>query len=217
MIISTMPCHLINSSYHWQVRSIGSCGLQNECELHYNTADCVLTSGCSFLCQHIWIKICMVLAVLGRFIENTRFSTGKRCMQICILRLQINDSDTLSARSDSGCGRWSFEQKCRQHWFGSGVCAGLVWLRQLGRGPPVPLSLQSVCEVFPVPFWQGRYLAMWFWGIISGCLSIGAVNKICPGNTTHTFFSSWTLVPGFSNIRLSLLQHTVMARSCTRG
>ena len=30
--------------------------------------------------QSVWIKICIVLAIPGRGIECTKFSTGKRCM-----------------------------------------------------------------------------------------------------------------------------------------
>ena len=80
MIISKIACLSINARHNLQVRSIGCSGLQNGCSLDYNTTDSVLTSGCSFISQHFWIKICTVLAILGRCIKVEKFSTVKTDM-----------------------------------------------------------------------------------------------------------------------------------------
>jgi len=91
IIISKMPCHSINASHHCQVRSIGSSGLQNEYLLHYNRVDSVLASGCSFMRQHIWIILCIVLAILCRYIEGQWLGTWRRCMWMCRSGRQVDD------------------------------------------------------------------------------------------------------------------------------
>jgi len=116
MIISKIPCLSINARHHLQVRSIGCSGLQNGCQLHYHTADSVLTSGCSFISQHIWIKICIMLAILGRSIERRKFSTGKGCMCIHISGRQIDDLGPLNSGTVTSWGRWCFGQRWRRLW-----------------------------------------------------------------------------------------------------
>jgi len=99
-----------------QPHPIGCSGLQNLCQLHYHTADSVLTSGCSFISQHIWIKICIMLAILGRSIKSKRFSSGKLCMWIGISGRQIDDLGTLSSGFVTCWGRWRFRQRWRWLW-----------------------------------------------------------------------------------------------------
>jgi hypothetical protein len=59
-----MPSHWINASHHCQVCSMGCSGRQNECQLQYHTADSVLTSGCFFISQHVWIIICINICIV---------------------------------------------------------------------------------------------------------------------------------------------------------
>jgi len=80
-----------------QVHSIGCSRLQNGCQLHYHTVDRVLTSGCSFISQHIWIKICIVLAILGICIMGKKISALGRSMSIHISSRQIDYLGTLSS------------------------------------------------------------------------------------------------------------------------
>jgi len=80
---------------------------------------------------------------------------------------------------------------------GSGVRSGFCCLRRLSGGTPVPLRLQWVCGIFPVPFWQGRHPDFWFWQSIAGCLGIATFTLLRPGNSKLRFFSSWTLARGF--------------------
>jgi len=115
-MISKIPCLSINARHHLQVYSIRCSGLQNGCQLHYNTADSVLTSGCSFISQHIWIKICIVLAILGRCIKSEPFSSGMRCMWIHISGRQIDGLGTMSSGMVTIWGRWRFGQRWRRLW-----------------------------------------------------------------------------------------------------
>jgi len=46
----------------------------------YHIADSVLTSGCSFISQQIWIRIFITLVILGICITIEELSTGKRSM-----------------------------------------------------------------------------------------------------------------------------------------
>jgi len=56
----------------------------------------------------------MFLAILGRYIESTRFCTGKICMFIHISGRQINNLRMLSAGSVTGCGRYCSAQRWRR-------------------------------------------------------------------------------------------------------
>ena len=76
--------HSINAHHECQVRSIGCCCLQNGCQLHCHAADSVLTSGCSFISQQIWIKLIVMLVILGEHIKIEKSSNGKRSMYINI-------------------------------------------------------------------------------------------------------------------------------------
>jgi len=58
----------------------------------------------------------MVLDILGRCIDGTRFSTGKRCMGIPISSRQIDKLGTLSSESVTGCGGWGSGQRWRHLW-----------------------------------------------------------------------------------------------------
>ena len=86
------------------------------CQLHYHTADSVLTGGCSFIRQQIWIKIWIMLAILCNCIDITKFSSGKSCMWIGISSQQIDDFETLSTGSVTCWGWWCSGQSWRQQW-----------------------------------------------------------------------------------------------------
>ena len=79
-------------------------------------SDSVLTSGCSFISQHIWIKICIVLAILGGCIRSKKFSAGKRSMWTCISGWQINDLKMLSSGSNTSWVWWCSQQTWCQLW-----------------------------------------------------------------------------------------------------
>jgi len=86
--------------------------------------DSVLTSGCSFISQHIWIKICIVLAILGRCIKIEKFSTGKNDMWICISGQQIDRLGTLCSGIVTGLGGWHVGQWWRRLWSRVSVSVG---------------------------------------------------------------------------------------------
>jgi len=113
-MISQIPCLSISAHHHFQVCSIGCSGLQIRYQLYYHTADSVLTSGCSFTSQYIWIKIWIVLVILDRSIKSKRSSTGKRCMWIRISSWQIDILRMLNSGIDTSCARWHFRQRWSQ-------------------------------------------------------------------------------------------------------
>jgi len=98
--------HSINAHLYCQVLSIGCCCLQNECQLHYHTPDSVLTSGCSFISQQIWIKIFIMLAILGIWIKNEKMSAGKGSMYIHISRWHTFDFGYVSCLIVTRWNRW---------------------------------------------------------------------------------------------------------------
>jgi len=149
-----MPCHSINASHHGQVHSIGCSGLQNGSSLRYHTADSVLTGGCSFIRQHIWIEICMMLAIQGRWMESKWFSTRKICMWICISGLKMDDFEMLSTGSVTGWGGWCSRQRLRQLWSWLWSWLRSVMLESVGRrctSPFVsPVCLRIICTaIYP--------------------------------------------------------------------
>jgi len=106
-------------------RSIGCSGLQTGCQLCYHTADSILTSGCSFISQHIWIEICIVLAIVGRCIKSKKLNTGMKCMWVRISGRQIDHMGTLSSRSVNSWGGWHFGPRWRP--LGSWLSASVGW------------------------------------------------------------------------------------------
>jgi len=108
-----------------QFRSIGCSHLQNECQLHYHTADSALTSGCSFLGQHIWIKIRIMLAILGICMKSETFSAARRSMLIHISGLQMVDLGTLSYGVVTGQAGW--RRGLRWHRLWSRLSASVGW------------------------------------------------------------------------------------------
>jgi len=117
-----IPCKItflsINAHHHLQVCWIGSSGLQNECKWHYPTADSVLTSGCSHISQHIWINICIVLAILGFCIRSKIFNSGRRSMWLYICGQQMEDLGRLSFGIVTGRQGWRSGQRWHlaQRW-----------------------------------------------------------------------------------------------------
>jgi hypothetical protein len=78
-----------------------------------------------------------------------------------------------------------------------GVRSGVVCLRQLHGGAPVPLRLQLIKGIFTVPFRQGMYLSSWFCWSITRCLSIAAFTISYGANLTSRLFSSQTSAHSF--------------------
>ena len=111
-----MQCLSINASHSCQVHSKGCSGLRNQCWLHYHTADSVQCSWCSFIRQHIWIKISTVLAIMGRCMRGKWFSSGKGSMWIRVSRRQIHDFETFSTGSITSWGGLSSVQRCHRLW-----------------------------------------------------------------------------------------------------
>jgi hypothetical protein len=101
-----IPCLSINARPQLQDRSISSSSLYNGCWLHYHTTDSVLTSGYFFNSQCIWIKIFIVLVILGRCRNIEIFSTSKSCIEIQISGWQIDDLGTLTSANVTGYGGW---------------------------------------------------------------------------------------------------------------
>jgi hypothetical protein len=192
MLISKILYLSTNAHHHFSVRSIDCAGFQHGCQRYYPTADCVLTSGCSVISQHIWIKICIMLAILVRYIKSQKLSTGKRCMWIAIFDWQNDDLGTFLSGIIASWGGWG----CGVVGRGSVRC-GVGCRRRSGGRESVPLCLQPFCVFCTVPFWQGRNPAMWFWGNIARWLSIAAFTFSYPGYCTACFFSSRTFDRGF--------------------
>ena len=57
--------------------------------------------------EDIWIKICIMLAILGRWFMWTRFRWGKRCLRRCTSGWQLDDVKRLSSRFVSSRG-WRY-------------------------------------------------------------------------------------------------------------
>jgi len=125
IIISKIQCHSINARHHSQVRSTGCSGLQTGCLLHYHTADSGSTSGCFFISQHIWIKIYIVLAILGTCIKSLEFSTRKWCIWIRISGRQVDELGMFTSGIVLGWGGWRSGH--RWHWLWSWVSVSGGW------------------------------------------------------------------------------------------
>jgi len=151
----------INAHHHLVVCSTGHSRLQNGCLLHYHTADGVLTSGCSFISQHIWIKICIVLAILGICVMSKTFSATLRSMWIHISGRQIDDLGTLGSGIVTGWCRSGSGQRWHQLWswlsalvgwrctcsFASPAVLRIVCSATLARKASVPVVLMMHCRV----------------------------------------------------------------------
>jgi len=142
IIISKIPCLSINARHHLQVRSKGCSGLQIGCQLHYHTADSVLNSGCSCISQHIWNKICIVLAILGRCIKSEKFTTGKRGRWIRISDWQIDDFGMLSSSIVTSWRSRRSRQRWRRVW--SRLSASVGW--RCPSSFPFSFCLRILCS-----------------------------------------------------------------------
>jgi len=144
MIHSTIPFHSITAHLHCQVRSIGSRCLQNGCQLHYHTADSVLTSGCSCICQQIWIKIFIALAILGRCIKIEIFSARKRSVYIHISGWHTIEFRGINCLSITGWHRWRSGQMWHCVWC---RLSELLWWRCThALAPPAYLGILC-CDI----------------------------------------------------------------------
>jgi len=126
------------------------------------------------------MKICIVIAILGRNIEGKWFSTLKWFMWIRVSGRQIDDFETLGTGTITGSDWWGSRHRWRRRWswlsIASGVCSGVCCLRRFGGGVPDSLHHLRVCWMFAVQFWQERHPGVWFWRSIAGCLCFAAFN-----------------------------------------
>jgi len=135
-------CFSFNAHHNLQVRSIGCSDVQNGCQLHYHTADSVLTSGCSNISQYICIKICVVQAILGRCVKSKTFSTAKRCMWKRITGRLIDDLGSLSSGIVTSWGLGPFRSRMRQ--LGSWLSGLVSW--RCTSSFASPACLRIVCS-----------------------------------------------------------------------
>ena len=114
----------ITARHQLVVRSIGCFHLHNGCHLHYDTADSVLTSGCSLISQLIWNKVFIRLVILGICIKIEKLCVGKSRRWKCISRWYIVDLGTSSSLLVTRWHRWHFGQRWRQScgWLSVSVC-----------------------------------------------------------------------------------------------
>jgi len=187
--ISKNPCHSINACHHLHVCSIGCSGLQNGCQLHYHTVDSVLTSGCSFIGQHIRMKICMVQPILGRCIECEMFSTGKRSMWIHISGLQIDELGKVRFRRVTGRCQWCSWQRWHRLWSRLFALVGQRYTCSIGSAA----FLQFLCSSILARQASGHVvLTKHSWVNFYPSLHHGG-----PGNSAPHFNSSRTSAWGF--------------------
>ena len=84
----------------------------------------------------VWIKICIVLAILRRWIKIEKFCTEKGCMWICISGWQIDNLGKLCTQIITWCGGWLAGQRCCRSVYG--------WLRSTSSFAS-PAGLQIRC------------------------------------------------------------------------
>jgi len=116
--MSKIQCLWVNDCHQLHDCSIRCSGLQTEGSLHYHTTEIVVT----FISQHIWIIISLVLGIL---IIIIKFRTWKNCMRICISDGEIDDFRTLSCGSVTGWGGWCAGQRGSRLW--SWLSASVGW------------------------------------------------------------------------------------------
>jgi len=102
-------------------------------------ADSVLTSGFSFISKHIWMKICIVLAILGICSKSTKFSAGVHGMWVHISGRQIVALGMLNSRIITGWGRWRPGQRWR--WLWGRLSASVRWRYTCSFASPVCLRI----------------------------------------------------------------------------
>jgi len=161
---------------------MGRWRLQNGCQLHYHTADSVLSSGCSFISQQIWIKIFIMLGIIGICIKIENLSAGKRTMYIQISGWHTIDFGCLSTLIVSGWHRW--RSGLMWHQFRCQLSESLWWMCTRASVPPVCMGIlcgaivareADIRSIFPKQ---------------AGCLSIAAYTCLFPAISTPCCFSS---------------------------
>jgi hypothetical protein len=130
---------LINAHHQVQECLIGCSGLQYEHYLNHHTTDSVLISECSFISQHISIKISMVRALL---IMIKTFCTGESCMPKLISGRHTDDLRRLSSGSVPSSGWSGGMHLCRRLW-------SLLSASDLGRCTCAVLSPECL-QILPV-------------------------------------------------------------------
>jgi len=101
-----------------------SCRMAQSAALVFKmNVSCITTpqSVLTFISQHIWIKIGIVLSILIIF---EIFRTGKSCMWIRISGQQIDDFSRLSSGSVTGWGGWRAWRRWRGLWNPLSVSGG---------------------------------------------------------------------------------------------
>jgi len=99
-----------------KLRFVGCSHLQSACQLDYQAADSVLTSGCSFISHHIWNKICIVLAIRGIGIKIGQLHLGIKIVYIDITGWHACHLGCLGSLIVNGWHRWHSVQCCSQLW-----------------------------------------------------------------------------------------------------
>jgi len=184
---SKIPFHFIIARLHCPVHAIGCHYLQNRCQLHYHTADSILTSGWDFIIQHIWIGMFIALAILGLFIIIEKFSAGKR-----ILYIQITGWNRFNFGSVTSLIATCWQRWCTGRMWHEFRCwlSELVWWRCIcAFAPPACLRIKccailqrmaAICLIFP-KYSQVAY----HWS-----LPISMARKL---NSPHLLFSNFGL------------------------
>jgi len=168
-------------------------------------ADSVLTSGCSFISQRIWIKICIMLASLSICIKRKKVRRGKESMWIHRSGLQSVNLGTLSSGIVTGWGDWHSRQRwCRLwrllsasvRWTCTCLFATPAWLRILCGAI---LVMKTSCRVVFTKHSRVSFLLR--------------LHPFMPRKLTPRFFSARTLVCGIF-IRYSISSVTERENSC---
>jgi len=185
IIRSNIPFHSINASHHSKVHSIGCCHLRNGCKLHYDTADSVLTSGCSFISQQICITIFIALAILGICIKIEKLSAGRRSMYIHISRWHTFHFRSVNYLIATRWRRWRSGRIWRQSW--SQLYESLWWGCTCAVVPPACLGFLC-CSIVARTAVVSLIFPKYSWVSFHCRLHIATLQKY---NSPHLLFSDF--------------------------
>jgi len=102
-------------------------------------ADSVLTSGCSFISQQIWIQIFIALAILGTCIMIEKLSPGNQSVDRHISRWHTFNFGYVSCLVLTGWYRWRSGQMWPRFW--CRLFASLWWRCTRAFAPPRCLGI----------------------------------------------------------------------------
>jgi len=123
----------------------------NGCQLHYHAADSVLTSGCAFISQQIWIEIFIALAILGICIKIETLSVGKRSMCTYISGWHTFNFWILSSIIVTGWHRWHSGRMWHRFWwrctscFAPPACLWILCCAILAKNAVVRMIFMNHC------------------------------------------------------------------------